>query len=155
MLRPTQSEPLWIFWKVRTWKSWIGHEVHRTLLGPDSGLYLWHGYSSNYVSKNCVWLCSKRGLPWSLLGLGPWYEIYWVECVLSSLRIIFTPTIKQAPMMPLIPSIDLQSFEITNVSYFGYNHHLLIRITEAPPWHHCTLAASARKVLTLALPFKN
>ena len=62
---------------------------------------------------NCVWLCSKPGLPpWSLLGLGLWYGAGRVEGVPSSLRVLVTPTINQ----PTDPFYRLAKFENFPVS---------------------------------------
>ena len=94
-----------------------------------------------------LWLGNRLGLPWCLLGLGPRYETCGVECVLSSLRVVATPTIN-----PLLCHQSLiWTYIFFNISSLNYWHYSLMHITVTSPWHHCTLPASARKLLTLAL----
>ena len=61
---------------------------------------------------NCMWLGSRAGLPW---GWGSCYGACHVECVLSSLHVVVTPTIHQPSTMSLITSTDLQNLQNLNV----------------------------------------
>ena len=104
---------------------------------------------------NCVWLCRRPGLHWSLLGLGPWYRACCVESVLSSLHMVVIPTISQPSMMTLIPFTDLH-----NLTNFLCHLFLLQMLSidvcySGTSWHHCTFPASSRKLITLALLLHN
>ena len=108
MLRPTQPEPLGISSRTRTWKWYIGRPkvriwTHSTDLWPGGGPIF------QLLQHNCVWLCSRPGLLRGLSGLRLCYKACRLECVLSSLRVVVTPTINQPSTMPLISSTDLQN----------------------------------------------
>ena len=60
---------------------------------------------------NCVWLCSRPGLSWGWLDLGPSYGAWCVLCVLSSLSVVVIPTINLRCYWPL-----LATYKICNMS---------------------------------------
>ena len=79
-------------------------------------------------------LCNRPGLPWGLLGLGPWYRasrVQWMKC---SLCVVVTPTINQPSDMPWY-AIDPSFYHFAkfNVSSFCCRHYPLIHATVAPP----------------------
>ena len=158
MLRPIQPEPLRISWRTRTCKSWIDHpkvryETLRTHLEPD-GIHI---HDMDYLPTTASQLRVAVQEAWVALSPVRLLTLVWtiLRRGLSLLRVVVTLTINKPFTMPLIPSTDLQNLKIFQYQLFLLTVLLIDTCYSGTPWPQCTLPASARKLLTLALPLQN